>query len=574
MLTQLAIRDFAIVEHLELNPRAGFTVITGETGAGKSIMVDALDLALGGRADSGAVRHNAERAEVSAGFDVSRLPAAQDWLKQQELDAGGDCLLRRTVTRDGRSKGYINGSPVTLQLLQELGEMLVDIHGQHEHQSLLRRDMQRQLLDDYAGHGVLLDQLAEHYRRWRSAQRELETLQRSMAEREARLDLLQHQVRELEALQLGPDELGALNEEHARLAHAGQLLETSHGVLHALYENETGSTLSHLARSALDLRELSAFDARLAAVSELLEGAAIQVREAASELRHIIDSLDLDPARLTAVEQRLRSIHDLARKHRLQPEELPALFTRLSGERDTLQHADTRVEQLRADAAVAEKAYRALAQTLSDGRAQAARALAEKVSAAMGQLGMPGGRFDIAFETLDDTAFTAHGMERVEFLVSANPGQPPKPLNKVASGGELSRISLAIQVIAAQSGRIPTLIFDEVDVGIGGGVAEIVGNQLRALGENRQVLCVTHLPQVAAQGQHHLQVSKQSGKDATQLSVSELTPEQRRDEIARMLGGVKITEQTRAHATEMLEHAQTRKAPRKKGAAQRTRMET
>ena len=566
MLTQLAIRDFAIVEHLELNLHAGFTVITGETGAGKSIMVDALDLALGGRADSGVVRHNAERAEVSAGFDVSRQPTAQRWLQEQELDADGDCLLRRTVTRDGRSKGYINGSPVTLQLLQELGEMLVDIHGQHEHQSLLKRDMQRQLLDDYAGHGALLEQLAGHYRHWRSAQRELETLQRSVAEREARLDLLNHQVRELEALQLGADELAALNEEHARLANAGRLLETSHSVLHALYENETGSTLSQLVRSALDLRELSAFDARLGAVSELLEGAAIQVREAASELRHIIDSLDLDPARLTIVEQRIRSIHDLARKHRLLPEELLALFTRLSDERDTLQHADTRVEQLRTEAATAENAYRALAQTLSAGRIKSARALTEKVSAAMGQLGMPGGRFDIVFEALADAAFSAYGMERVEFLVSANPGQPPKPLNKVASGGELSRISLAIQVIAAQSGRIPTLIFDEVDVGIGGGIAEIVGNQLRALGENRQVLCVTHLPQVAAQGQQHLQVSKQSGKGETQLSVNELSAELRRDEVARMLGGVKITEQTRAHATEMLQHAQSAKSPKKKKA--------
>lgn len=570
MLTQLAIRDFAIIGQLEINLHGGFTVVTGETGAGKSIMVDALDLVLGARADSGMVRQGSERAEVSAAFDVSPLPLVQQWLKRQELDTG-DCLLRRTVSHDGRSKAYINGTPVTLQTVQALGEMLVDIHGQHEHQSLLKRDMQRELLDGYAGHGALLDQVAEQHAHWRTAQRELDTLQRTMAEREARLDLLTHQTNELEALQLGADELAALDEEHARLANAGRLLETSHGVLHALYESETGSTLSQLVNSAHALRDLSAFDPRLGAVTELLDSACIQVREAASELRHTIDSLDLDPARLEAVEQRLRSVHDLARKHRVPPAELPPLLVRLADERDTLQHADTRIGQLRTATGAAEDAYRSLAGKLTAGRTRAAAQLAGKVSDAMQQLGMPGGRFDIAFETLD--AASAAGLERVEFLVSANPGQALKPLNKVASGGELSRISLAIQVIAAQSGRIPTLIFDEVDVGVGGGVAEIVGQQLRALGQSRQVLCVTHLPQVAAQGQQHLQVSKQSSKGTTQISVSELAADQRRDEIARMLGGVTITGQTRGHAEEMLEHAQAASPRKQKGVAQKSRGE-
>lgn len=568
MLTQLAIRDFAIIEQLEISLHGGFTVVTGETGAGKSIMVDALDLVLGARADSGMVRQGSERAEINAAFDVTALPLAQCWLKEQELDSD-DCLLRRTVTGDGRSKAYINGTPVTLQLLQTLGEMLVDIHGQHEHQSLLKRDMQRELLDGYAGHRALLDQVAAQHGRWRSSQREFDSLQHTLAEREARLDLLTHQTHELEVLQLGADELATLDEEHARLANAGRLLETSHAVLHALYESETGSSLSQLTHSAQQLRELSAFEARMSAITELLDSACIQVREAASELRHILDSLDLDPARLEAVEQRLRSVHDLARKHRVQPNELPALLTRLAEERDTLLHADTRLEQLRADAAAAENAYRAQAQKLSASRTQAAVQLASKVSDSMQQLGMPGGRFDIAFETLESAA--AAGLERVEFLVSANPGQALKPLNKVASGGELSRISLAIQVIAAQSGRIPTLIFDEVDVGVGGGVAEIVGQQLRALGQSRQVLCVTHLPQVAAQGQQHLQVSKQNGKGTPQISVSELGAEQRREEIARMLGGITITGQTRVHAEEMLEHAQSASPRKKKGEAQKPR---
>ena len=570
MLTQLAIRDFAIIEQLEINLRGGFTVVTGETGAGKSIMVDALDLVLGARADSGMVRQGSERAEVNAAFDITALPLVQRWLKEQELDSG-DCLLRRTVTSDGRSKAYINGTPATLQVLQTLGEMLVDIHGQHEHQSLLKRDMQRELLDDYAGHAALLDQVATQHGRWRTSQRELDNLQRNMAEREARLDLLMHQTNELEALQLATDELATLDEEHARLANAGRLLETSHAVLHTLYETETGSSLSQLSHSAHQLRELSAFDSRLGAVTELLDNACIQVREAASELRHTVDSLDLDPARLEAVEQRLRSVHDLARKHRVSPNELPELLIRLADERDTLHHADTRLEQLRADAATAEKAYRTLAEQLTGARTQAATQLAGKVSEAMQQLGMPGGRFDISFETLDLAACSAAGMERVEFLVSANPGQALKPLNKVASGGELSRISLAIQVIAAQSGRIPTLIFDEVDVGVGGGVAEIVGQQLRALGQNRQVLCVTHLPQVAAQGQQHFQVNKQSSKGATRINVTELDAAQRREEIARMLGGVTITGQTRVHAEEMLVHAQAPTGGKKKGVAQKSR---
>ncbi len=558
MLTHIHIRDLAIVEHIELEFENGMTVLTGETGAGKSILIDALNLALGDRAETGVIRHGCERAEITAGFDISALTAVNTWLKEHDLAANEECLLRRTINLEGRSKGYINGHPVTMQALQELGEMLVDIHGQHEHQSLLRPESQRQLLDDYAGHAPLLNELAQIYQRWKSTHHDLQALSRAAADRNAQLELLSYQVRELETLNLGESEVDAINEEHARLANASRLLDTCQNALQTLSENEQSSVLSLLTHSLHELVELEEFDKRLAATNELLNSAVIQAQEGVSELRHYLDSLELDPARLQALEQRLASIHDLARKHRLPPHDLPKHLLQLSHELADLKNADLRLETLQADIAEAEKNYRALAKKLTESRSKAALELSKQVSANMQQLSMSGGRFEAKLEPLGGEQFSAHGMERIEFLVSANPGQPVKPLTKVASGGELSRISLAIQVITAQSGRIPTLIFDEVDVGIGGGVAEIVGQQLRALSQSRQVLCVTHLPQVAAQGQHHIQVSKQTSKNVTHTTISTLSTSERRDEIARMLGGVKITDQTKAHAAEMLEGAQTK----------------
>jgi DNA repair protein RecN (Recombination protein N) len=573
MLKHLAIRNFALVEHLELEFAPGMTVLTGETGAGKSILLDALGLVLGDRADSGTVRAGCDRAEISATFEVSGLTAATRWLEERELNLDGECILRRTVSADGGSRGYINGQPAPVQSLRELGEQLVDIHGQHAHQSLLKRDLQRQLLDAYAGHQPLVDQVSAAYRRWHELQQELERLSRAAGERDSRLELLRYQVGELEALGLSADELHTLEEEHSRLANASRLQEGAQRALDLLYEGDELAIVSLLGRTLNELRDLQTIDAALAGACELLEGASIQAREAGSELRHYLDRADLDPERINWVEQRLAAVQELARKHRCPGEELPALLEQLQQELAELEQAGQRLDGLEAEIRRCREDYLKLAGKLSAGRRTAAGTLGEQVSANMAQLGMKGGRFEVALETLDNDEPAPHGMERVELLVTANPGQPLKPLNKVASGGELSRISLAIQVISAGRGSIPTLIFDEVDVGVGGGVAEMVGRQLHTLGGERQVLCVTHQPQVAAQGHQHLQVSKQSQGESTRSAVKVLTAEERVEEIARMLGGMTITEQTLSHAREMLALSQaqgqvrgTRDKGRKKGA--------
>ncbi len=555
MLTHIQIRDFAIVQELELTLDKGMTVLTGETGAGKSILVDALGLVLGDRADSDIIRHGAERAELSVSFDIKDAPAARQWLEEQALDADGECHIRRVIARDGRSKGFINGRPLPLQSLRELGELLVDIHGQHEHQSLLRRDAQRQLLDDYAGHGTLVDEVAQDYRHWKNLNKELEELRRAAGERQAQLDLLRYQVRELETLGLGKDEVTELEAEHGRLANAEQLLEVCRNALVWLYEDEETSADSLLGRTLSELSALRHIDERLATACELLESTQIQVRESVDELRRYSDHVELDPERLQWVEQRLATIHDLSRKHRVAPEELYSLLEKLQYDLSSLENADVRFGELEKEVEAAAQTYRERACRLSESRAKAAKELAKGITGIMQQLGMPGGRFEVTLEPLDPEQFSATGMDRIELLVSANPGHPLRPLQKVASGGELSRISLAIQVITARSGRIPTLVFDEVDVGIGGGVAEIVGRQLHTLAKSRQVLCVTHLPQVAAQAHHHLQVSKQSTRNTTQTGIRGLSPTERVQEIARMLGGVEITEQTVAHAREMIQRA-------------------
>lgn len=556
MLRHLAIRNFALVEHLELEFAPGMTVLTGETGAGKSILLDALGLVLGDRADSGTVRAGCDRAEISATFDIRDHDAVRAWLEERELNLDEECILRRTVSADGGSRGYINGQPVPVQSLRELGEQLVDIHGQHAHQSLLKRELQRQLLDGYAGHDALVKQVSAAWRRWRELQQELERLHGAAGERDSRLELLRYQVGELEALGLSTDELAALEEEHDRLANASRLQEGVQRALDLLYEGDEMAVVNLLGRTLNELRELQTIDGQLSDACELLDNAAIQAREAASELRRYLDRADLDPGRLDWVEQRLAAVQELARKHRCGGEELPALLERLQQELAELEQAGQRLDGLETEIGRCRDDYLKLARDLSTGRRQAARALAAQVSANMAELGMKGGRFEVALETVADDEPTPHGLERVELLVSANPGQPLKPLAKVASGGELSRISLAIQVISAGSGSIPTLIFDEVDVGVGGGVAEMVGRQLHTLSGERQVLCVTHQPQVAAQGHRHLQVSKQTQGGVTRSAVKVLDGEARVEEIARMLGGMTITEQTRSHAREMLTLAQ------------------
>lgn len=552
MLTQLRIRDFAIVEALDLELAEGMTAVTGETGAGKSILVDAIGLLLGDRADSATIRHGAERTDLSAVFELDALPAARAWLTERALD-GEDCHLRRVVARNGRSRNYINGVPQPAQALRELGELLVDIHGQHEHQSLVRREAQRQLLDDYAGNQPLATELERCYRRWSQLRRELDELRQASSERDARLDILRYHLRELAALDLAEGEIAELEAEQRRLANASTLLETGQRLLSQLTEGDEGAIADRLNQLSRELAALGRLDARIAPIGELLEAALIPLQEAGGELRGYVQALDLDPEHLNQVEQRLTAAHQLARKHRATAEELPGLRARFETELETLEHSETRLDSLQQALGEAREDYRGRANQLSERRAAAAQALSQRISEALRDLGMPGGRFAIGLERLEKPA--AGGLENVEFQVSANPGQPLRPLAKVASGGELSRISLAIQVITAHAARIPTLIFDEVDSGIGGGVAEVVGRQLRTLGQNRQVLCVTHLPQVAAQAHQQFKVEKQSDGDTTHTQVLPLSDEERVNEIARMLGGLELTANTLAHAREIVEKA-------------------
>ncbi len=562
MLSHIHIRNFAIVEQLDLNFNNGLSVLTGETGTGKSILIDALGQVLGDRADSDMVRHGSERAEISATFELSDAEQATTWLHSNELDDDsnpGECQLRRTVTREGRSRAYINGRPTTLQMLRELGEQLVDIHGQHEHQSLVRRDEQRRLLDRYANHKTVVDEVAITFRQWQKINREFTTLNEAARSRDQQMTLLRHQTEELKALNLTTNGLQQLEEEHKRLANAGQLINASQAALQRLDDDD--HAISHqLQRVTTLLQPLLDSDKQLVPVVEMVESAAIQINEATHELRQQLDALELDPQRLSEVEQRLSDIHDAARKHRVRPTELPAHYQTLCDELASLDNADATLDQLEKEIEIKATHYRKLASKLCKGRRSAAKKLNRLVSDNMHRLGMPGGAFEITVTPLqsdgDDEKFTVHGTEQIEFLVRTNPNQMAKALNKIASGGELSRISLAIQVITSQQGGIPTLIFDEVDVGIGGRVAEIVGQKLRELGNSRQVLCVTHLPQVAALGHHHLQVNKQLTDKRVETQVQTLDEEKRNEEIARMLGGIDITDQTRAHAHEMITKAQ------------------
>lgn len=554
MLRQLTIRNFAIVDSLSLDFNTGMTVLSGETGAGKSILLDALNLCLGDRADSGIVRHGEERAEVSAEFDIRDLPSVQQWLQEQELDSEGECLIRRTINKDGRSRAYINATACPAVLLKALGEQLVDLHGQHAHQSMLKKAQQRELLDAYAGHDKPVNKTRTAYQQWNRLQQEQQQLQQAARDREDRVELLRFQVQELDELDLQENEYSELEQEHQRLAHSRQLQEGVQGSLHQLYEADEQSVLSALEKLLASTQELQTLDPALGAACELLDSGTVQLREAAHELRDYLENLDQDPQRFEEAEQRLGAIHDLARKHRIAPKELPEHHRTLADELAELEQSGARLDDLEQAIAQALEQYQASAKVLSAGRLKAAKKLAKAVTANMQTLGMAGGVFEIKLNP-HEAEPTAHGDEAVEFLVSANQGQPPQPLNKVASGGELSRISLAIQVITAGQGSVPTLIFDEVDVGIGGGTAEIVGQQLRSLGNQRQVLCVTHQPQVAAQGHNHMFISKNTKNKQTTTRVVSIQAEERVQEIARMSGGQTITEQTILHAREMIERA-------------------
>jgi DNA repair protein RecN (Recombination protein N) len=556
MLVHLSVHNYAIVEHLDLELDAGMSVISGETGAGKSIMLDALGLTLGDRADSGVVRPGADKADILASFDLSEIPEARAWLAERDLDNNGPCILRRVITAEGRSRGYINGSPCPQGDLKALGELLIDIHSQHEHQSLLKPETHRRLLDEYAGSQELARQVQLAAQRWKQTKSELERVSSIGDEQRARHQLLSYQLEELDNLALGESELDNLEQEHKNLTNAESLLSACRLVVEQCSENDAGNVLSALTSS---LNRLSAFQGQPGALSEasnLLASAQIQVEEAVGELNRFLDHFDADPERLQQMEERLDAIYTLARKHRIQPTALGAMQQQLFEELESLNADDQAAERLSDELAAFERHYQEKAAELSVLRNNAASQLASAVEQEMQTLGMPGGRFNIKLSANSNSEPHPNGLEQLEFLVSANPGQPLKALAKVASGGELSRISLAIQVITAQTSRVPTLVFDEVDVGIGGPTAEVVGQLLRRLGERGQVLTVTHLPQVAAQGHQHLFVHKVRESDATRTAVSKLSPAQRVEEIARMLGGVDLTEESLAHARQMVGSAQ------------------
>jgi DNA repair protein RecN (Recombination protein N) len=550
VLESIQVRNFAIIDSLQLELDAGMSALTGETGAGKSILLDAIKLVAGDRAESDYIRSGCEKAEISVCFQLDGCAIARDWLAEHEMSADGDCVLRRVLHANGRSKAFINGYNATLMQLRELCDCLIDIHGQHEHQSLQRAQVQRQLLDAFVGDSALQDDVRRKYQAWQELERKLREAQAGTRERQQRVDLLGLYCEELNQLNLGVGEFEALLDEYKRLSNAGRLLEKSSAVLAQLHADEEQNIQSALASCEQQLGELLDYDSALSASHELIAAALIQIQEASAELRAYRDGIDLDDARLEALNQRIASAQNLARKHRVDISDLVELGAALNRELDELQGDDYDLDALQQALARQRDAYDFSATGLSRKRQQTAANLSEKITRVMQELGMGGGSFVIDVQASDEP--TAQGIDIIRYLVSANPGQPPKSLARVASGGELSRISLAIQVIMSETSQIPTLIFDEVDSGVGGGVAEIVGKKLRLLGRDRQVLCVTHLPQVASQAHHHFRVEKSTAKQQTTTSVYALNDAERLEEVARMLGGVQITAQTRAHASEMI----------------------
>jgi DNA repair protein RecN (Recombination protein N) len=491
---------------------------------------------------------------------VSEIPQARAWLEEHSLDEEDECLLRRVINADGRSRAFVNGNAVPVQQLKTLGELLIDIHGQHFHQSLGRKAVQRDLLDHYGALTDLRERTAAAFVQWTSLVSRLESLLAADADRDSRLDLLAFQLRELETLGAQPGEFDALRAESQKLAHSERLLEGVNLALGVLSDHDSHSAIAALAEAQRSVESLVDYDDKLGAVAELLGEANIQVTEACDELRRYGGSVVMDPAHQNQVEERLDSMQSIARKHRVEPTELPDLLERLHAEHDELTHAEERGKELEHEAAAAETEYRSRATELSDRRKRVARKFAAAVSEAMAGLGMPGGVFEVDIVALPDKAARESGIDDIEFKISANPGQPPMALSRVASGGELSRMSLAIQVIASDGSTIPTMVFDEVDSGVGGGVAEMVGRRLAELGCSRQVLCVTHLPQVASLANHHIRISKVTDGKSTRTQIHELDHDERIDELARMLGGVEITRKTREHAAEMLAGAPQKRA--------------
>lgn len=549
MLLSLTVKDFVIVDSISLDFQAGFTVLTGETGAGKSILLDALSLLLGDRAEGAQVREGAERAEITAEFDTRGRPEIDAWLEENGLNGDDDVLLlRRLLDKSGRSRSFVNGQAATLSQLKQLGEFLVDIHGQHAHQSLMKADAQRQLLDAYAGSVALARDVNKAWQDWQTARRARADAERLSRESEVERERLNWQINELSELKLQPDEWSALNQSHSRLANAAELAQSAQLAVDTLSEMDN-SCLTMLSQVQTRLSKLANLDPRLADTLSLLDSVDAELREVVYSLRDYASDIDENPGQLAEVEGRLEALMSTARKYRAQPQDLQEKLDDWQQQLQALE-ASADIEALALAEASTLARYRAQAEALSGKRRQAASELSARIGAEMQHLAMSGARFAIELAALSEPG--AHGLESIEYLVAANAGTSLRPLAKVASGGELSRISLAMQVVISQVASVPTLIFDEVDVGIGGRVAEVIGHMLRQLGQRYQVLCITHLPQVASCGSHHWQVSKSEHKGRVKSRIEPLNSEQRVLEIARMLGGVELTQTTREHAAEML----------------------
>ena len=555
MLTQLTINNFAIVRQLEIELAKGMSVITGETGAGKSIAIDALGLCLGQRIETSMVREGQERAEICATFFIEPTNPAYQWLQEQELqdpDNPSDCILRRVINADGRSKAFINSTPVSASQLKEIGQYLIHINGQHASQLLLKNDYQLQLVDTFAHHHDLLAQMREDYRAWKNLQTQVKTFQQKVAENEAKKQLLQYQVEELDEFALRPNEYLELEEDQRRLSNSEQLTQLSQSALQLLSENETVSIDSMLYRATQYIDELSELDPRYASVQTMLNDALIQVQEATSEVQHLASHIEQDPMLLQEIEQRLGQALQLARKHNVKPEELVDWHQKLKAELTALLDFSESEERLILEEKAAFEKMQHTAKQLHESRCQAAGKLAQQVTHSIKGLAMENAEFFIEVNS-DLTKVTANGADNIVFTLRSNLGQQAQPLAKVASGGELSRISLAIQVLTSDQSAIPTLIFDEVDVGISGKTASVVGKLLRQLGDKCQVLCVTHLPQVACHGHHQFNVEKFTVDDKTETKMTALSQEERVPALARLLGGSEITELALANAQEMLD---------------------
>ncbi len=552
MIRQLTVRHLAVVEDLSLQFANGMTSLTGETGAGKSILVDALGLVLGDRADSNMIRHGYDRAEIEADFDIHHIPRLQKWLIDHELDDDGQCHLRRTISRDSASRGYINGRNVPLTQLRMISEHSIDIHGQHAHQSLIRNDTQRLLLDTVAGTDTLLKQLSDHYRQWQQTKSAIAEYEQHAAQQAAQLELLQYQVDELSAFELTESYIQDLIQEQQKLANASQLLTAAQSSLYQLTEQESGSAYSVASHALAELADLTEIEPQFNNIVEALNSAIVQIDESANDIRHYLDKTELDPARLDEIDSVLSQLHQLARKHQIDIEALPAHYNELTEQLATLSQNEQQQHALQQQLDDLTAQCHTLCLKIRKKRQAAAKPLAKTITETIQQLAMPGGELKFVITPMAEDKFTETGADQIQLLVSTNPGQSAGELGKIASGGELARISLAIQVATAGTKTVPTLVFDEVDVGIGGGIAEIVGRHLRQLGETRQVICITHLPQVAAQAHQQVQVNKKQTANATHIELIELNHDARVEEIARMLGGVTMTNATLTHAKEML----------------------